>query len=121
MRGAPDLEPVADPPEGTRDADGRRGMTRQAREWRLQTIGRTLAALMIVVGATGVLGGVDPLRTLGHVVVIFAVLIALMRITGKRAVGEMSPFDLILLLMVSESAQESLVVGDDETLATALL
>lgn len=46
-------------------------------------------------------------------VVVYVVLILFIRLTGKRQIGEISPFDLILLLILSEAVQNSLVAGDE--------
>ncbi|HEX5538602.1 MAG TPA: YetF domain-containing protein [Methylophilaceae bacterium] len=56
---------------------------------------------------------------LRSVVVYFAVLF-LLRITGKRQIGELSPFDLILLLLISEAVQNS-IVGKDSSLIGGLI
>ena len=45
-------------------------------------------------------------------IVVYLALILFIRLTGKRQIGEISPFDLILLLILSESVQSSLVAGD---------
>ena len=41
-------------------------------------------------------------------VLVYVGLWAIFRVTGKRQLGEMSPFDLILLLIISESVSSSL-------------
>ncbi len=45
--------------------------------------------------------------------VVYVFLIALLRITGKRQIGELSPFDLVLLLILSDAVQNSMSAGDD--------
>ena len=45
--------------------------------------------------------------------VVYVFLIALLRLTGKRQIGQLSPFDLVLLLILSEAVQSSMVAGDD--------
>lgn len=47
----------------------------------------------------------------GAVVYIF--LILLLRITGKRQVGQLAPFDLVLLLVLSNAVQNSMNGGDN--------
>jgi uncharacterized membrane protein YcaP (DUF421 family) len=39
--------------------------------------------------------------------VVYLVLLILLRLTGKRQVGQLSPFDLVLLLVLSNSVQNS--------------
>jgi uncharacterized membrane protein YcaP (DUF421 family) len=44
---------------------------------------------------------------------IYAALLILLRLTGKRQVGQFTPFDLVLLLLVSEAVSNALSGGDD--------
>jgi uncharacterized membrane protein YcaP (DUF421 family) len=46
-------------------------------------------------------------------VIIYAFLIVLLRVTGKRQVGQLAPFDLVLLLVLSNSVQNSINAGDN--------
>lgn len=46
-------------------------------------------------------------------VIVYGFLIALLRITGKRQVGQLSPFDLVLLLVLSNAVQNSMNAGDN--------
>jgi uncharacterized membrane protein YcaP (DUF421 family) len=46
-------------------------------------------------------------------VIIYAFLIVLLRLTGKRQVGQLAPFDLVLLLVLSNSVQNSINAGDN--------
>ena len=50
-----------------------------------------------------------PLRA----VVVYAFLLVLLRLTGKRQVGQMDPFDLVLLLVLSNAVQNSMNGGDN--------
>jgi uncharacterized membrane protein YcaP (DUF421 family) len=45
--------------------------------------------------------------------VVYVFLIALLRLTGKRQVGQLSPFDLVLLLVLSNAVQNSMNAGDN--------
>ncbi len=45
--------------------------------------------------------------------VVYAFLIFLLRITGKRQVGQLGPFDLVLLLVLSNAVQNSMNGGDN--------
>src|SRR5262249_9167744 len=49
-------------------------------------------------------------------VIIYLFLIILLRITGKRQVGQMAPFDLVLLLVLSNAVQNSMVGGDNSVI-----
>ncbi|HEX7606471.1 MAG TPA: DUF421 domain-containing protein, partial [Usitatibacter sp.] len=44
-------------------------------------------------------------------VLVYAFLIALLRVTGKRQVGQLAPFDLVLLLVLSNAVQNSMNGG----------
>jgi uncharacterized membrane protein YcaP (DUF421 family) len=46
-------------------------------------------------------------------VVVYIFLIALLRVTGKRQVGQLAPFDLVLLLVLSNAVQNSMNAGDN--------
>jgi uncharacterized membrane protein YcaP (DUF421 family) len=48
--------------------------------------------------------------------IIYLFLIILLRLTGKRQVGQMSPFDLVLLLVLSNAVQNSMNGGDNSVL-----
>jgi uncharacterized membrane protein YcaP (DUF421 family) len=45
--------------------------------------------------------------------VVYAFLLLLLRITGKRQVGQLAPFDLVLLLVLSNAVQNSMNGGDN--------
>jgi uncharacterized membrane protein YcaP (DUF421 family) len=48
-------------------------------------------------------------------IVIYTFLLTILRITGKRQVGQLAPFDLILLLVLSNSVQNAMI-GDDSSI-----
>src|SRR3982750_1571750 len=45
--------------------------------------------------------------------VVYGFLIGLLRLTGKRQVGQLAPFDLVLLLVLSNAVQNSMNGGDN--------
>src|SRR5712691_2045095 len=45
--------------------------------------------------------------------IVYLFLLCLLRITGKRQVGQLSPFDLVLLLVLSNAVQNSMNAGDN--------
>ena len=58
--------------------------------------------------------------------VVYLFLLVMLRLTGKRQTGELSPFDLVLLLVLSNAVQNSMNGGDNSItggliLATTLL
>ena len=46
-------------------------------------------------------------------VIVYAFLLLLLRISGKRQVGQLAPFDLVLLLVLSNAVQNSMNGGDN--------
>jgi hypothetical protein len=44
---------------------------------------------------------------------IYLLVLLAIRLTGKREVGQMTPFDLTLLLLLSNSVQNAMTVPDD--------
>lgn len=53
--------------------------------------------------------------------VIYAILFIILRLSGKRTLSDSSPFDLVLLLIISETVQEALVDEDYSITNTTLL
>jgi uncharacterized membrane protein YcaP (DUF421 family) len=45
--------------------------------------------------------------------VVYLFLLVLLRFTGKRQVGQLAPFDLVLLLVLSNAVQNSMNGGDN--------
>ena len=52
--------------------------------------------------------------------IIYVVLIAGLRIAGKREVGQLSIFDLIVLLVIADAVQNAMV-GENTTLAGGIV
>lgn len=46
-------------------------------------------------------------------VIVFSVLLMLLRLTGKRQVGQLAPSDLVLLLILANAVQNSMNAGDN--------
>jgi uncharacterized membrane protein YcaP (DUF421 family) len=53
--------------------------------------------------------------------VVYLFLLVVFRISGKRTLSETSSFDLILLLIISETTQQAMVDGDHSMTNAALL
>src|SRR2546426_10474341 len=45
--------------------------------------------------------------------IVYAFLLIILRVTGKRQVGQLAPFDLVLLLVLSNSVQNAMNGGDN--------
>src|SRR5437660_8224515 len=52
-----------------------------------------------------------------RVVTIYGFLLVILRLSGKRQVGQLAPFDLVLLLVLSNSVQNAMNGGDNSLLA----
>jgi len=52
---------------------------------------------------------------------VYSFLLILLRLTGKRQIGQMSPFDLVLLLVLSNAVQNSMNGGDNTVLGGMIL
>lgn len=46
-------------------------------------------------------------------IIVYIFLIVIIRITGKRQIGQLAPFDLVLLLVLSNAVQNSMNGGDN--------
>jgi uncharacterized membrane protein YcaP (DUF421 family) len=57
---------------------------------------------------------------LARSVVVYCFLLAAFRLTGKRQVGQLSPFDLVVLLIISNVLQNA-AIGDETTLTGGLI
>ncbi len=54
-------------------------------------------------------------------IIIYIFLIVILRVTGKRQIGQMSPFDLVLLLVLSNAVQNSMNGGDNSVAGGMIL
>ncbi|BDU77633.1 DUF421 domain-containing protein [Mesoterricola sediminis] len=52
---------------------------------------------------------------------VYGFLLGILRLTGKRQVSQMSPFDLVLLLVLSNAVQNSMNAGDNTVTAGLVL
>jgi uncharacterized membrane protein YcaP (DUF421 family) len=50
---------------------------------------------------------------IARAVVVYVFLLVILRVTGKRQVGQLAPFDLVLLLVLSNALQNSMNGGDN--------
>ncbi len=53
--------------------------------------------------------------------IVYIFMIFLLRISGKRQIGQLAPFDLVLLLVLSNSVQNAMNAGDNSLLAGIIL
>ena len=52
------------------------------------------------------------LEIVARVAIVYLALLALLRIAGKRQLGQLSPMDLLTMLLVSETVSPALTAGD---------
>ena len=60
------------------------------------------------------------METILRAATIYFILLLLFRVSGNRALAHITTFDLVLLLIISEAAQNAMV-GDDYSIANALV
>ena len=65
-------------------------------------------------------GGHTALEIVGRTLAIYLVILVGLRLSGKREVGQMTPFDLALLLLLSNAVQNAMT-GPDTTLAGGIV
>jgi uncharacterized membrane protein YcaP (DUF421 family) len=53
--------------------------------------------------------------------IVYVFLIVILRLTGKRQVGQLAPFDLVLLLVISNTVQNAMNAGDNSVTAGLIL
>ncbi|WP_311221181.1 MULTISPECIES: YetF domain-containing protein [unclassified Acidovorax] len=62
----------------------------------------------------------DVLELMVRPVIVYGILLLVMRLTGKRTVGQFTPFDLLVVMLVSEAAGPSMT-GKDQSLLGGLI
>ena len=54
-------------------------------------------------------------------VIVYFFMLFLLRVSGKRQIGQLAPFDLVLLLVLSNAVQNAMNAGDNSLLAGIIL
>ena len=57
--------------------------------------------------------GTNPWEFVLRGIIVYVFVLILLRITGKRQVGQLAPFDLVLLLVLSNAVQNAMNGGDN--------
>lgn len=52
---------------------------------------------------------------------IYVALLAMMRLSGKRTVGQFTPFDLLVMLLLSEAVSQGLTAGEESITGALIL
>ncbi len=53
--------------------------------------------------------------------IVYAFIFILLRLTGRKQIGQLTPFDLVLLLIISNAVQNSMNAGDNSVTAGLIL
>src|SRR6266508_4472600 len=64
--------------------------------------------------------GLPLLEKLARPVIVYVFLVLLLRIFGKRELAQLNPFDLVVLLSLSNTVQNA-IIGDDNSVAGGLI
>jgi uncharacterized membrane protein YcaP (DUF421 family) len=101
----------------------------QILEWRLQRVFCWAPVLIVLAALGGLLGGGPiwapgaqprPMFSVLSAAAIYGILLVLFRIVGRRTLTQITTFDVILLLIISEATQQAML-GDDNTIVNALV
>lgn len=79
-----------------------------------------LVPVIAIVGMRWQVAGSGVPSTVLRAAIVYLMVLAVLRLAGKRTLGEMNTFDFAILLILSEAVQPALV-GDDLTLTNAAL
>src|SRR6202142_3325252 len=60
------------------------------------------------------------LEKLARPVIVYLVLVVLLRIFGKRELAQLNPFDLVVLLSLSNTVQNA-IIGDDNSVTGGII
>jgi len=64
--------------------------------------------------------GVPVVEKILRAVIVYFALVALVRVAGKRELAQLNPFDLVVLLTLSNTVQNA-IIGDDNTVVGGLV
>lgn len=90
-------------------------MRRRERRW--QRAGLIALGAVVLAALAGVLG--TP-ATVGRAVGVYAFLLFVFRVSGRRTLAQVTNFDLILVLIIGDATQQALI-GDDFSIAGGLV
>jgi uncharacterized membrane protein YcaP (DUF421 family) len=93
----------------------RRAIVLTGKQW----VGLPLLAVLPVLALTGVLGQ-GRASVVGRITLVYAFLLAGLRVLGKRDLSQMTPFDAVLLFLIPQIFRNYLIANDN-SLLTALV
>ncbi len=85
-------------------------------EYRVQRVGFACFVGVVIAAAAGYLG--DRARIVVSTTAIYALLLVIFRISGRRTLAKTTSFDLVLLLIIGETTQNAMM-GRDESVGGA--
>src|SRR5690606_21167616 len=91
----------------------------ERRTWAVQRTGWVFFALLILASVLGVFGG-GPTQAVVRPFLIYVMLVLVFRLTGKRSIGEITTFDFLLLLVISEAVSSALLADDTSITGAAI-
>ena len=93
--------------------------TDEMRRWerRFQFAGMAVLAAIVVAAAAGLHGRPESVARAAGV---YAFLLVIFRVSGRRTLAQVTNFDLILVLIIGDATQQALV-GDDYSITTGLV
>ncbi len=87
-------------------------------EFRVQCLAFVCFVAVVIAASTGYLG--DRARIVLATTVIYAMLLVIFWIAGRRTLAETTSFDLVLLLIIGETTQNAMI-GTDTTIGSAAI
>jgi hypothetical protein len=104
----------------TRGLDGIDAATNERFHWSVQRIRKiaTVITAVILVAALGRVFGPGPAGGVLRAAFVYLFLLVVFRLYGRRTLGQITTFDFVLLLIVSEAIQQAMV-GQDHSLTNA--
>ncbi len=91
----------------------------QKTQWSLQALGLMGMYAVVVLALLGMLGPAL-MEVALRAVAIYAILLVVFRLSGKRSMGQITTFDFILLLVIGEAVQQGLT-GENYTISGAVV
>lgn len=82
-------------------------------ERRLQLVGVGILAILVGAALAGLVGRAD---TVVRAAAVYAFLLMVFRVSGRRTLAQVTTFDLVLVLVIGDAAQNALVGTDDAVL-----
>jgi uncharacterized membrane protein YcaP (DUF421 family) len=90
----------------------------QRLEWRLSRVLHVILIGVVLAIAVGAVGGQHSQGLSFRAISVYAIVFFVLRLSGKRTLAQVTTFDFVLLLILSEATQQALL-GEDMTVSGA--